>query len=42
MQVIRLSHDQTKYAIGTKGSGLFIMNINLTTYETTREPEVYL
>ena len=33
-----------RFAIGTKGSGLFIMDINLTTYETNREvhPEVYL
>jgi hypothetical protein len=33
-----------RFAIGTKGSGLFIMDINLTTYETSREahPDVYL
>ena len=33
-----------RFAIGTKGSGLFIMDINLTTYEANREahPEVYL
>ena len=33
-----------RFAIATKGSGLFIIDINLTTYETSREahPDVYL
>ena len=31
-----------QFAVGTKGSGLFIMDINLTTYETTREEHVFL
>jgi hypothetical protein len=31
-----------KFAVGTKGSGLFTIDINLTTYETSRDPNVYL
>ena len=34
--------DPQKYAVGTKGSGLFILDINLTTYEVTRDPSIYL
>ena len=41
MQVVKLSQPQ-KYAVGTKGSGLFVMDINLTTYETQRDAQVYL
>ncbi|CDW91582.1 UNKNOWN [Stylonychia lemnae] len=41
LQVIKLSENQ-KYAVATKGSGLHIMDINLTTYETSRDPKVYL
>lgn len=31
-----------QFAVGTKGSGLFVLDINLTTYETSREAHVYL
>ena len=41
LQVIKLAEPQ-KYAVATKGSGLFIVDINLTTYEVQRDPSIYL
>lgn len=39
--VLKLA-EPNKYAVGTKGSGLHILDINLTTYEVQRDPTVYL
>ena len=43
---LQLGKDQppniVKLALGTKGSGLFVMTLNLTTYESTRSDNVYL
>lgn len=39
--MIKISEPQ-KYAVATKGSGLFIVDINLTTYEVQRDPTIYL